>query len=82
MAAWQGVPYCLGTSSGHAALHSALIGLEVSWGDEVITTPMTFVATVAAIQLTGAQAVLADIERQLEHFLTGAYSADFRHPMG
>ena len=37
IAEWQGIKYCLGTSSGHAALHSSLIGLEVTFGDEVIT---------------------------------------------
>ena len=32
IAVWQGMPYCLGTSSGHAALHSALMGLEIFIG--------------------------------------------------
>jgi deoxyribose-phosphate aldolase len=30
----------------------------------------------------GASSLLGDIERQLEHYVTGRYSADFRHPMG
>ena len=43
-------------SSGTAALHLALLGAGIGPGDEVITVPMTFVATVAAIDLCGRQA--------------------------
>ena len=42
LAKWHGVRQCLGTSTGHAALHSAVIGLELGEGDEVITTPYTW----------------------------------------
>ena len=35
------VPYCLGTASGYGVLHSVLMGLEISGGGEVFTTPFT-----------------------------------------
>ena len=45
-----------------AALHTALLAAGVQHGDEVITTPMTFCATINAIIHTGATPILADIE--------------------
>src|SRR5499427_10295050 len=52
----------VGTNSGTSALHLALLAAGVGSGDEVITVPFTFVATVAAIQYTGARPVLVDVE--------------------
>lgn len=49
-------------NSGTSALHLALLAAGVGPGDEVITVPMTFVATVAAIRYTGARPVLVDID--------------------
>ncbi|MBM3216232.1 DegT/DnrJ/EryC1/StrS family aminotransferase [Candidatus Poribacteria bacterium] len=62
IAEWQGVPYCLGTSSGHGALHAALMGLEVTGGDEVITTPYTWGASTSCILHNGAVPVFVDVE--------------------
>lgn len=56
-----GVGHCAGTSSGTSALHMALLGYGIGTGDEVITVPNTFIATVEAIAMTGAKPVLVDV---------------------
>jgi dTDP-4-amino-4,6-dideoxygalactose transaminase len=61
-AAFQGAQHCVGTNSGTSAVHLALLAAGVGAGDEVVTTPFTFVATVAAILYTGARPVYADID--------------------
>lgn len=61
-AEYVGAPYAVSVSSCTAALHLSLVALGIGRGDEVITTPLTFVATVNAIEETGAHAVLADID--------------------
>ncbi|MBM3474758.1 MAG: DegT/DnrJ/EryC1/StrS family aminotransferase [Armatimonadetes bacterium] len=61
IAEWQGVPHCLLASSGHAALHDCVIGLEVSWGDEVIATPFTWGASVSCILHNNAIPVFVDV---------------------
>jgi dTDP-4-amino-4,6-dideoxygalactose transaminase len=61
-ARYIGVSYGVGTGSGTEALHLALKSLGIGAGDEVITVSHTAVATVAAIGLSGAEAVLCDIE--------------------
>jgi dTDP-4-amino-4,6-dideoxygalactose transaminase len=54
--------YGIAVNTGTSALHIALLAAGVGPGDEVITTPFTFVATVAAIDYTGAKAVFVDID--------------------
>jgi dTDP-4-amino-4,6-dideoxygalactose transaminase len=61
-AAYIGVAYGIGVGSGTEALHLALVACGIGAGDEVITVSHTAVATVAAIELSGATPVLVDIE--------------------
>jgi dTDP-4-amino-4,6-dideoxygalactose transaminase len=58
---YVGAGHAVAVNSATAALHLALAGLNVGPGDEVITTPMTFCATVQTILHVGATPVLADI---------------------
>jgi perosamine synthetase len=56
-----GVKHAVAVSTGTAALHLALLAHGVGAGDEVITTPFTFVATANAVLYTGATPVFVDI---------------------
>jgi perosamine synthetase len=60
---YTGAKYAVAVSSGTAALHIALLLSGVTAGDEVITQPLTFVATANAISYCGAQPVFVDVEQ-------------------
>jgi dTDP-4-amino-4,6-dideoxygalactose transaminase len=61
-AAYSGAAIGIGVNTGTSALHLALLAAGVGPGDEVITVPFTFVASVAAIHYTGAKTVFVDID--------------------
>jgi len=61
-AAYCGAAHGIGVNSGTSALHLALLAADVGPGDEVITVPFTFVASVATICYTGARPVFVDID--------------------
>jgi dTDP-4-amino-4,6-dideoxygalactose transaminase len=61
-ARFLGARHCVGVSSGTSALHLALLGAGVGPGDEVITVPMTFIATSWAVSYAGATPVYVDVD--------------------
>lgn len=63
-AEYCGVPHCVGLNSGTSAMHVALICAGVQAGDEVITTPFTWISTSWAISYIGAKPVFVDIDPQ------------------
>lgn len=62
LALWTGGVPCVSVTSGTAALHVAYVAAGVGPGDEVITSPMTFVATAATAVQLGARVLFADVE--------------------
>ena len=58
----MGVKHCISCSSGASAIQIALGAAGIGEGDEVITTPFTFIATTSSVSLTGAKFVFADID--------------------
>ena len=61
-AAYTSSTYAIGVNTGTSALHLALLAAGIGPGDEVITVPFTFVASVASILYTGARPVLVDVD--------------------
>lgn len=61
-ASWCGVKHAVAVNSGTAALHLVMLAHGIGKGDEVITTPFTFVASANAALFVGARPVLVDIE--------------------
>ena len=63
-AAVCGVKHAVATSSGTTALHAAVLAHGIGPGDEVITTPFTFIASANAAVFTGARRVFVDIDER------------------
>ncbi|MEQ1708153.1 MAG: DegT/DnrJ/EryC1/StrS family aminotransferase [Terricaulis sp.] len=61
-ASYCGAEFGMGVNNGTSALHLAMLAADIGPGDEVITTPFTFVASVAAIWYSGAKPVFVDID--------------------
>lgn len=78
VAKFTGAKYAIATVNGTAALHIALLMVNVKRDDEVITQPLTFIATVNALSYIGAYPVFVDVDKdtlglspeKLEHFLS------------
>tara|TARA_B110000114_G_scaffold173855_1_gene201828 strand:- start:7611 stop:8750 length:1140 start_codon:yes stop_codon:yes gene_type:complete len=77
VAKFTGAKYAIATVNGTSALHIALLMAGVSKNDEVITQPLTFIATCNAISYIGAQPIFVDVDKEtlglspekLDHFL-------------
>jgi len=74
-AQYLGIPHVVGVTSCTAALHLSLLASNIGKGDEVITTPMSFVATSHVIEHTGARPVFVDVEKETGNIDVGKIEA-------
>ena len=84
-AAYIGRKYCVGLNNGTSALHMALQACDIGPGDEVITTPHTWISTSWAISYVGAKPVYVDIDPATYNIDPGAdragdHAANQGHP--
>ncbi|MER5422459.1 DegT/DnrJ/EryC1/StrS family aminotransferase [Streptosporangium roseum] len=75
LAAWTGGVPCVSVTSGTAALHTAYAAAGIGPGDEVVTSPITFVATAATAAMLGARVVFADVEEDTANLDPAAVEA-------
>jgi dTDP-4-amino-4,6-dideoxygalactose transaminase len=73
--AYCGTKHCVAVNSGTSALHLALLATGVQAGDEVITTPNSFIATAEAISYIGAKPVFVDIDPRTANIDPGKIAA-------
>ena len=67
---FSGAEYCITVASGTEALLISLMAIDIKPGDEVITTPFTWVSTAEVIALLGAKPVFVDIELETAILIT------------
>ncbi|MEO3874951.1 DegT/DnrJ/EryC1/StrS family aminotransferase [Nonomuraea sp. B12E4] len=75
LARWTGGVPCVSVTSGTAALHVAYVAAGVRAGDEVVTSPLTFVATAATAAMLGARVLFADVQPDTGNLDPGAAAA-------
>src|SRR5215510_8334090 len=74
-AVYAGTTYAAGVNNGTSALYLALLAAGIGPGDEVITVPFTFIASVSAIAYTGARPVFVDVDPSTLTMDSGAVEA-------
>lgn len=75
LATYTGAKHCITVASGTEALLISLMALDIQPGDEIITTPFTFVATAEVIVLLGAKPVFVDVELDTGNINAGLIEA-------
>ena len=78
IAKYTGAKYAVATSNGTSALHTALLLANVAKNDEVITQPLTFVATCNAISYCGANPIFIDVDKETMGLSPSALQAFLR----